>query len=491
MSVRVRYAPSPTGLQHIGSVRTALLNYIYAKSAGGTFILRIEDTDQARSTDEFVQNLYETFRWLGIAWDEGPDVGGPVGPYIQSQCSELYRRHARDLVERGMAYPCFCGPERLEEMRRAQEASKSGSGYDRLCRSLPTDEARRRTEAGERHVIRLRIPLEESTVFKDLLLGDIEWKNADVNPDPVLLKSDGLPTYHLANVVDDHRMGITHVLRGQDWLPSTPLHAIMYKAFGWEPPAFCHLPLVMGPDGHKLSKRHGSVSIEEFRAQGYLPEALINYVAMLGASYAEGRDIYNLEELAANFSIEKLNKAPAVFDYKKLEWFNGQYIRMKADRELAGLIEPYAIEQGLFGPPGSRPDKAQAERLILAVPLVKERLSFLKDAPPMLAYLFRRPSPAQREDFIPKKLDAARALELLKAALALVPKFACLTEEEAEAAAREGAEAAGAKLGDFLMPLRVAITGAKVSPPLMGSIRILGAEEACRRVEEAIGRLSS
>ncbi len=489
MNVRVRYAPSPTGLQHIGSVRTALINYIFAKSVGGTFILRIEDTDQARSTDEFVKNLYETFEWLGVAWDEGPDVGGPAAPYIQSQCSELYRRSARDLIDRGMAYPCFCDSKRLEEMRKAQEAAKTGSGYDRLCRAIPPGEAIRRMEAGEPHVVRLRIPLEESTVFKDLLLGDIEWKNADVNPDPVLLKSDGLPTYHLANVVDDHRMGITHVLRGQDWLPSTPLHVIMYKAFGWEPPAFCHLPLVMGQDGHKLSKRHGSVSIEEFRAQGYLSEALINYVGMLGASYEEGKDIYSLAELASSFSIEKLNKAPAVFDYKKLEWFNGQYIRMKDDVELARLIEPYAVETGLFGEPGKAPDGAGKKRLKDAIPLVKERISFLKDAAPMMAYLFKEPALPAKEDFIPKKLDAARTIELLEKGLELLPRFASAGEEEAEALARSTAEAMGAKLGDLLMPLRVAMTGAKVSPPLMGSIRILGAEEAKKRAERAIGHL--
>ncbi len=491
MNVRVRYAPSPTGLQHIGSVRTALINYLYAKSVGGTFILRIEDTDQARSSDEYVQNLYDTFKWLGVAWDEGPDVGGPAGPYVQSERSELYRKHAMGLIERGMAYPCFCDAKRLEEMRKSQEAAKSGSGYDRHCRGIPADEAKRRMEAGEPHVIRLKIPLDESTVFKDLLLGDIEWKNADVNPDPVLLKSDGLPTYHLANIVDDHLMGVTHVLRGQDWLPSTPLHVIMYKAFGWEPPAFCHLPLVNGEDGHKLSKRHGSVSLDEFRAQGYLPEALLNYVGMLGASYEEGKDIYSLAELASSFSIEKLNKAPAVFDYKKLEWFNGQYIRRKTDEELARLIEPYAVEAGLFGDGGKAPDEEGRRRLKAAIPLVKERISFLKDAAPMMAYLFKTPALPAKEDFIPKKLDGARAVELMETGLGIIGKLATASEEEAEALARSTAEAAGAKLGDLLMPLRVAITGSKVSPPLMGSIRILGGDEAMKRVEKAIGLLKA
>jgi glutamyl-tRNA synthetase len=491
MEVRVRYAPSPTGLQHIGSVRTALINYLFSKSVGGTFILRIEDTDQARSTQEFVTSLYEAFGWLGVKWDEGPDVGGPVGPYIQSVRSELYRAHASELVEKGMAYPCFCDSKRLEAMRKAQEESKSGSGYDRHCRSIPADEAKRRMDSGESCVVRLKIPLDEVTRFTDLLLGDIEWKNADVSPDPVLLKSDGLPTYHLANVVDDHLMGITHVLRGQDWIPSTPLHVILYKGFGWDYPLFCHLPLVMGPDGHKLSKRHGSVSMEEFRAQGYLPEALINYVAMLGASYEEGRDLYSLEEMASLFSIEKLNKAPAVFDYKKLEWFNGQYIRLKADDELLRLVMPYAVEAGLFGEPGREASAGDIAKLARAIPLVKERIFFLKDASPMMAYLFKTPAIADKGEFIPKKLDAARAAEYLRTARKIVGQLAKAPEEDAEALARSTAESMGAKMGDFLMPLRVAITGTRVSPPLMGSIRILGEEESGKRIEAAISLLES
>jgi glutamyl-tRNA synthetase len=320
MEIRDRYAPSPTGLQHIGGVRTALFNYLFARSRGGKFILRLEDTDRNRSDEGFVQNLYDTFSWLGIHWDEGPDIGGPAAPYIQSERFALYKKYAADLVEAGKAYYCFCSAERLDRIRAEREAAHSGeTGYDRHCRDLPPQEAARRAEVGEPHVIRLKIPLEETTRFSDQLLGDIEWKNTEVNPDPVLLKSDGFPTYHLANVVDDHLMGISHVLRAQEWIPSTPLHIIMYRAFGWEPPAFCHLPMVMGGDGKKLSKRHGATSIDEFRRQGYLPEALVNYVALLGCSYEEGKDLYTLEELARRFSPEKLNKAPAIFDYKKLD----------------------------------------------------------------------------------------------------------------------------------------------------------------------------
>ena len=368
MAIRVRYAPSPTGLQHIGGIRTALFNYLYARSAAGegersaaegagagTFILRLEDTDQTRYDAAFVKNLYDTFAWLGLHWDEGPDSGGPYAPYVQSERTETYRRYANELLAAGMAYRCFCSSERLEAVRKEREAAKSPlSGYDRHCREIPADEAERRAASGEPSTIRLKIPLDGAagggqgqgqgpvTRFSDALLGAVIWKNTDINPDPVLLKSDNFPTYHLANIVDDHLMGITHVLRAQEWLSSTPLHVILYQALGWEPPVFCHLPMVMGQDGKKLSKRHGATSIDEFRRAGFLPEALINYIALLGASYEEGREIMTPAELAARFSLDKLNKAPAVFDYKKLEWFNAEYIKMMTDGELAARALPFA-----------------------------------------------------------------------------------------------------------------------------------------------------
>ncbi|HCM27625.1 MAG TPA: glutamate--tRNA ligase [Treponema sp.] len=492
MEVRVRYAPSPTGLQHIGGVRTALFNYLFARSLGGKFILRLEDTDRTRTTDEAVKNLYDTFEWLGVKWDEGPDVGGPYASYIQSERSGLYGKYALELVAMDKAYYCFCDSARLDRIRKEREDSKSSeTGYDRHCRAVPAAEAASRAAAGEPHVIRLKIPLGEKTLFRDHLLGDIEWKNDDVNPDPVLLKSDGFPTYHLANVVDDHLMKITHVLRAQEWLPSTPLHVIMYRAFGWEHPEFCHLPMVMGQDGKKLSKRHGSTSVDEFRNQGYLPEALLNYVALLGASYEEGRDIFSLEELARLFRLEKLNKAPAVFDYKKLEWFNGQYIRLRSDAELAELALPYAVSGGLFGPAGTTPSAAQKAAFIAALPLVKERLSFLHEIPGKLGYLFSEPAIPAAEEFIPKKLDLARAIELLELGRALVSAMAGESDAAAEERVKAAAETAGAKLGDFMMPLRVAVTGSRVSPPLFGSLRILGAEKVIARVDRALGSLKN
>jgi glutamyl-tRNA synthetase len=490
MKVRVRYAPSPTGLQHIGGVRTALFNYLFARANGGTFVLRLEDTDRARTTAASVQNLYDTFEWLGIHWDEGPDVGGPYGPYIQSERFSLYREYAEKLVEADKAYYCFCGEDRLAKMRTDAEPEEgdeapSSYGYDRHCRNIDPAEAKRRAAAGEPHVIRLKIPLEGTTKFTDLLLGEIEFKNADISPDPVLLKSDGFPTYHLANIVDDHLMEITHVMRAQEWLPSAPMHMILYSAFGWDPPALCHLPMVLGSDGHKLSKRHGATAVNEFRTKGYTKEALINYVAMLGASYEEGKEVYSLDELAKLFRIEKINKAPAVFDYVKLEWFNGQHIRAKSDDELVGLLSPYAVAAGLFGASGAEPTASQAATFRAAVPLIKERLTLLDQAPAKLAYLFSEPPLAPKEEFIPKKLDAARTADLMGFALALLPSCDFADIEGSEEKFRTKAAEVGAKLGDLMMPVRVAVTGSRVSPPLFESMRLLGLPTVLARMEQA------
>ncbi|MDR2535680.1 MAG: glutamate--tRNA ligase [Treponema sp.] len=490
MEIKDRYAPSPTGLQHIGGIRTALFNYLFARSVGGAYILRLEDTDRARFDEAFVQNLYDTFAWLGIHWDEGPDIGGPAAPYIQSERFDLYKKYALELVNADKAYYCFCSAERLEAIRKEREqAHASETGYDRQCRSLSSEVGRSRKAAGERCVIRLKIPLGETTRFKDRLLGSIEWKNEDINPDPILLKSDGFPTYHLANIVDDHLMGITHVLRAQEWLPSTPLHLILYQSFGWEPPVFCHLPMVMGQDGKKLSKRHGATSIDEFRRQGYLPEALLNYVALLGASYEEGKDLYTLQELSERFSLDKLNKAPAVFDYKKLEWYNAHYIRMKSDEDLAKSALPYAIEQGLFGAPWTEPDASQRSGFVKAMPLIKERVSFLQEIPDKLRYLFSEPPVPPAAEFIPKKSDLSQTIELLKLGRSLIETLTKLDDAEAEQFVKQEAEKAGVKLGDLMMPLRVALTGSRISPPLFGSLRILEAAAGLARIDRSLAVL--
>lgn len=489
METRVRYAPSPTGLQHIGSVRTALFNYLFARSQGGKFILRLEDTDRTRFSEEYVTNLYDTFKWLGFYWDEGPDRAGDYGPYIQSERFVLYREHAQKLVDSGHAYYCFCrDSSQDEEDNTGTDGQKAGKswGYPGTCRKLPPEEAAMRAQNWEPHVIRLKIPLEETSIIDDILLGKIEWKNSDLNPDPVLLKTDGFPTYHLANVVDDHLMGITHIMRAQEWIPSAPLHLIMYKAFGWEAPRLCHLPMVLGNDGHKLSKRHGSTSVDEFRKQGYLPEALINYVAMLGASYEEDRDLYSIEELARLFDVKKINKAPAVFDYAKLEWFNGQYIRQKTLEELAGLVSPYLASAGLVS---EEPTKDEKEKILGAMPIVRERLKYLSDAAQVMGFLFREPDDLPIEELIPKKLDAAVTKKSLEASLELLQKIDPGDHELADSEWRRVAGELGFKLGDMLMPLRMAVTGSRISPPLFESIHVLGRDIAIGRIKKSIQRL--
>ncbi len=508
MQVKVRYAPSPTGFQHIGGVRTALFNYLYARANGGKFVLRIEDTDRTRYNSEYEKNLYDTLEWLGLEWDEGGDKGGPCAPYVQSQRFELYKKYAHELVEKGFAYYCFCDAERLERIRKIQTMNKMPPGYDRECRKLNEEEVKAKLEQGIPYVIRLKVPLEGSTKFKDLILGDIEWKNEDINPDQILLKSDGFPTYHLANIVDDHLMGITHVMRAQEWLPSTPMHVIMYEAFGWQAPTFCHLPMVMGQDGQKLSKRHGATSCNEFRNSGYLKEAIINYVAMLGASYEEGRDLYSLEDLSRLFDVSHLNKAPAVFDYKKLDWFNGQYIRQKTDEELFSLTWPFiantlfkkekeekevvdGVKSVVFADETDiEPTEEQRKILMEAMPLIKERLHHLSEAPSMLRFLFEDVPSLSKEDLVPKKLDAKKTQEVLGIAKELLKQAILLSEDDAFLLFKEKSEAMGIKTGDFMMPMRVAVTGSKISPPLIGSIKILGLEEATKRIEKAINYLN-
>lgn len=517
--VRVRYAPSPTGMQHIGGVRTALFNYLFARSKGGKFILRLEDTDRTRYDEKYVQNLYDTMAWLGIEWDEGGDKGGDFGPYVQSERFELYKKYAEQLVANGEAYYCFCDSERLERIRKIQTENNMPPGYDRNCRHLTPEEVKANLDAGKPYVIRLKVPLEGETKFHDHLLGDITWKNEDISPDPILLKSDGFPTYHLANIVDDHLMHITHVMRAQEWIPSTPLHVQMYRSFGWEHPEFCHLPMVNGADGKKLSKRHGSTSLNEFRARGYLPQAIVNYVALLGCSYEEGKDFYTLEELAKNFKMEHLNKAPAVFDYKKLEFYNGNYIRQLSDEELYKWTLPFITKTGdatldinvtdQFPAPHVGPEYSGValgedgepycvdtsmnmtsadvkKKLLELMPLIKERLKYLTDAAEMVHFIFTEPAVPPKENIIPKKLDEAKTKEVLQNAIEFVNKVFEIGHDGAEQFAKDKATELGIKLGDFMMPVRMAVTGSRISPPLIGSIAVLGKEKAIERINRTL-----
>ncbi|HPZ15995.1 MAG TPA: glutamate--tRNA ligase [Sphaerochaeta sp.] len=486
MDVRVRYAPSPTGLQHIGGVRTALFNYFFARAQGGKFILRIEDTDQERYTEEALEDLYETLAWLGVKWDEGPVVGGPYGPYVQSERFDLYKEYAEKLVADGKAYYCYCTPERLDALRAEQQAAKSEQqGYDRHCRNLSAEERAEYERQGIVPVIRLKVPTEGKTTFHDILMGDITRKNRDVSPDPVLLKSDGFPTYHLANVIDDHLMGITHIMRAQEWIPSGPLHIILYEAFGWQPPAYCHLPMVMGKDGQKLSKRHGSTAVRDFRQQGYLPEALLNYVSMVGWSYDGEREFFTREDLEELFTLEKINKAPGVFDYKKLEWFNGQYIRQKSDEELLELLLPYLVDAGFVSLPV---DGEGRQQLLLLTASAKERLKVLSDIVTLSRFLFEEPVWDDLSIFCAKGVDLGVTTEALTRAYGILRAGleSGLGDQEIEDNLMALASEMGLKVGGVFMPIRVAVTGSAVSLPLFDSIRLLSNQRAFGRIEKAL-----
>lgn len=488
MSVRVRYAPSPTGLQHIGGIRTALFNYFFARSQGGNLILRIEDTDQERATSEAVQDLYDMLDWLGISWDEGPEKGGDFGPYIQSERNEIYREYTEKLIADGYAYRCYCTPERLTALRTEQERSKSKEkGYDRHCRNLEDGERRELEKSGKPYVIRFKVPLEGKTSFNDVLMGTISRKNRDINPDPVLVKSDGFPTYHLANVIDDHLMSITHIMRAQEWIPSGSLHILLYEAFGWEPPFYCHLPLVMGKDGQKLSKRHGSTAVRDFKNDGYLPEAVMNYISLLGWSYDDKTEFFTREELEKVFSLEKINKAPGVFDYKKLDWFNGMYIRQKSPVELRDLIIPFLIRDGIIADP---PTDDQEKVIGAMIPLIHERLKKLGDVAKMTRFLFQDIETPKPEDVIPKKANAAKALEILNLSKDLFKGIWGSGDgadgEDMEQLFRDTAEKLHVGLGALLMPIRAAVTGSKISPPLFESVRLLGKKKTLERIDRTI-----
>ncbi len=476
-AVRVRYAPSPTGMQHIGGIRTALFNYFFARSQGGTFVLRIEDTDQTRFHPEALNDIYDSFAWLGITADESPAAGGDWGPYVQSQRQQFYREYGEQLVSHGRAYWDYT----------TVPGGEDSAPYAYQGRNLSDEQIQVYRDKGVVPVLRLLVPEEGETVFEDLVLGRIKRKHKDLPPDPILMKSDGFPTYHLANVIDDHLMDISHVLRAQEWVPSTPLHLLIYAAFGWEPPHFAHLPMVMGKDGSKLSKRHGSTSLIEFRRAGYLPEAIINYISLLGWSYDDSREFFTSRELNELFSLEKINKAPAVFDYKKLDWFNGQYIRNLPDEQLVDALLPWLIEARWISSPPTTGDR---QRITALLPLIRERLKVLGDVIPLLRFLFEGVVQWSEEELIPKGGDRATTRVWLSRAWNALEATGVSDEQTLNEALQRVAEEEGTKLGNILMPLRVAITGSRVSPPLIGSIRELGMEETQRRVQGALDTLA-
>ncbi len=491
MSVRVRYAPSPTGLQHIGGIRSALFNYFFAKSNNGKFILRVEDTDQLRYSDESLEDLYSTLDWLGIKWDEGPVVGGPYGPYIQSQRIKLYQSYAEQLVKEGKAYYCYCTSERLNKLREEQQKTKSKlQGYDGHCRNISEKEIEIAKKNNIKPVIRFKVPREGKTSFNDILMGKVTRKNRDISPDPILLKSDGFPTYHLANVVDDHLMEITHIMRAQEWIPSGALHVLLYQAFGWDIPTYCHLPMVMGKDGQKLSKRHGSTSVREFREKGYLADAILNYVTLVGWAYDGEREFFTKNELEKLFDIEKIHKSPGIFDYKKLDWFNGQYIRALDDDTLLNLLVPYMVKEKIFD---ENPSKEDLDKLRNSLPLIKDRLKVLSDVTKLLGFAFTdKMVKVDLQEYVAKKATLEQALDVLEKELVIFENNKDnFVDEKVEEELKDLATTMDIKLNNVMQPLRVAITFSRVSPPIFGSIKLIGLENAIKRIKFSIENIKA
>lgn len=475
-SVRLRFAPSPTGSLHIGSVRTTLYNHLFAKQHGGRLILRVEDTDQERLVAGALESIYDGLHWVGIRWDEGPREGGAFGPYVQSERLALYRRYAHELVADGAAYHCFCSKERLASVRQQQQGRGEVTRYDRQCRALEPARAAERA-AAEPHVIRLKVPEDGLIGIDDLVFGHVEWPLRAIE-DQVLLKSDGFPTYQLAVVIDDHLMEISHVFRGEDWLPSTPKHLLVYRAFGWEVPPHAHLPNVLGADGKKLAKRHGATRVEEFRAQGYLPEALVNYLALVGWSPGTEEEVFEIERLVAIWRIDQVQKAGGRWDRDRLDHFNGVYLRALSHDELARRLEAFV------------PAAWDRVTLRAAVPLVQERMRTLGEAHELLAFLFTDELTYDAALLVPKKRERAETVEALARAMVVVRYADPFEAGTLERGIRGVADELGWKAGDLFMAIRVATTGRTVTPPLTDSLVLLGRERALARLERAEDRLS-
>ena len=481
--VRVRYAPSPTGDFHVGGARTALFNYLFARRHGGSFILRIEDTDRKRYNPEALGWLVGGLRYLGLDWDEGPEVGGDYGPYVQTERLDIYQRHCQQLLDAGFAYRCFCPPERLEAVSKERQAKGERPGYDRHCRELNAQ------DTGEPHTVRFKTPLDGEITVRDSIRGDITFQN-EILQDAVLMKSDGIPTYHLANVIDDHLMEISHILRGDEWVNSLPLHVHLYRAFGWEPPVMAHLPLILNPTGKgKMSKREGRapdgsvlpVFVRRFEEMGYLPEAMVNFMALLGWSYDDKTEIMTRAELIERFSLDRVNASPAVWDYDKLNHLNGQYIRQLPVEELADRIAPPLSAAG-FQP--------TREKLLAVAPLIQERITTLPDAATAADFFFQDDLPPYAAaELIPKKGDAAMALKVLEAASQALESSE-FNREALETTLRAAAEGLGVKAGQMFAPIRVAVTGRKVSPPLFETLEVLGQETCLKRIDQAAQILS-
>ncbi|MBU3679252.1 MAG: glutamate--tRNA ligase [Candidatus Kapabacteria bacterium] len=483
MSVRVRFAPSPTGFLHIGSLRTALYNYLFAKHHGGTCILRIEDTDRTRFVEGAIEEQISSLAWAGVTFDEGPHVGGNHGPYTQSERFDMYREYGMKLVVNGTAYYAFDTAEELDAMRVRQQAAGIAPKYDRSAMrnqyTLGEQETQRLLSENAPHVIRLKVPLHQDVRFSDEIRGEVIVNGREID-DQILLKSDGFPTYHLANVVDDHFMEITHVIRAEEWLPSTPKHIILYQAFGWEPPTFAHVPLLLNPDRSKMSKRHGDVMVRDFAKKGFFPEALVNFVALCGWNPGSDNEFYSMQELIDTFTLDRVNKAGAVFDYQKLNWMNGEYLKRRDVHDLARELHPVLVERGY-----TYIDPAYVAEVI---ELVRERVAFLGDIAEFADYLFGDTLEPLTEtgaaslsgnDTLTTALDTFRQ-GLDAASLADADAFKGL--------AQRAAESAGIKMGAFMKPLRLVLTHREVGADLFRTVQLLGHTRCLARLNAYLSR---
>jgi glutamyl-tRNA synthetase len=473
--VRVRIAPSPTGDPHIGTAYIALFNYAFAKKHGGKFIVRIEDTDQTRFRKDSEAMILDCLKWVGLPWDEGPDVGGPHAPYRQSERTQLYREYAQVLLNKGHGYRCFCSAERLDAVRKERMAQKLQGGYDRHCRELPPAEIEKNIKSGVSFTIRMKMPLSGQTTFNDCLRGTVSFENEGVD-DQVLLKSDGFPTYHLANVVDDHEMEISHVIRGEEWISSTPKHVVLYDMFGWERPEFTHLPLLRNADKSKISKRKQPTSINYYRRKGILPDALRNYLALMGWSYGDDKEIFSTHDMIEHFSIERMTLGGPVFDLEKLAWINGHYMRsLSTDAYVAHL----------------RNEIFTTDALAHIVPLIRERIEKFEDFIGASYFFFSGDLKYDPQLLLPKGRTPAETAGILTDALDALEVLESWTVADITAAMEGFLAAKNLKAKDVYMPLRVATTGSKETPPLFDSMAVIGKEMVRRRIRCAATALLS
>ncbi|MCX7832518.1 MAG: glutamate--tRNA ligase [Actinobacteria bacterium] len=479
MTVRVRFAPSPTGWLHIGGARTALYNFLFAKKHSGKFILRIEDTDQSRSTDEAIKAILEDMRWLGLQWDEGPEIGGPYGPYRQTERSHLYEEAIKQLLSSGSAYYCFCSPEELEKMREDALSRKLSFRYPRKCRNISLEEAEERIRRGEPAAVRFKTPLEGRIKINDIVRGEVEFDLSQLD-DFVIARSDKSPTYNLAVVVDDALMKITHVIRGDDHLSNTPKQVLIYRALGYPVPEFAHLSMILGPDKKPLSKRHGSTAVFEFKNKGYLPEAMVNYLALLGWSFDDKTTFFTPQELIEKFDLSRVSANPAVFDFQKLEWLNGVWIRQLDTKELAKRIEPYVKSD--YGE-----NFEIDENFYKLVELTKERMKTLRDFVDWTYFYFIEENEFSIDEKDLKKVAASSGFkDILKEARDELSALSNWDRSEIEKALRELVARLEEKPKKVFQAVRVAVTGRLVSPPLFESLEILGKERTLRRLEKAV-----